>query len=275
MLISAKTGLNIEQRAGSAGDPAAAAQGRRRGAAEGAAGRQLVRPVSRRRHPGAGQGRRIARRAKDPADGDRCRACESSGSASSPRKGWRSRRSDQAKSALSPPASRPSPIAGSATRSPRTAALRQSRCPASNRCSRSCFAACFRPMPPITSDCATASPNCGSTMPASNIEPETSAALGFGFRCGFLGLLHLEIIQERLAREFDLDLIATAPSVVYRVHLTNGARAHPAQSGRHARPGAHRPYRGAVDQGDDPGAGRLSRARFWHCARNAAASKRI
>ncbi|MCL2004263.1 MAG: translation elongation factor 4 [Oscillospiraceae bacterium] len=53
-------------------------------------------------------------------------------------------------------------------------------------------------------------------------EPETSVALGYGFRCGFLGLLHMEVIQERLEREFNLDLITTAPSVIYKIHKTNG-----------------------------------------------------
>ena len=71
-------------------------------------------------------------------------------------------------------------------------------------------------------------------------EPESSSALGLGFRCGFLGLLHLEIIQERLEREFDLDIVITAPSVVYRIHQSDGAGAGAAQPGRlpGSRPGS-------------------------------------
>ena len=51
---------------------------------------------------------------------------------------------------------------------------------------------------------------------------ETSAALGFGFRCGFLGLLHLEVIRDRIEREYDIDLITTAPSVIYDIHMKDG-----------------------------------------------------
>ena len=94
-----------------------------------------------------------------------------------------------------------------------------------------------------------------------SFEMETSAALGFGFRCGFLGLLHLEIIQERLHREFDLNLIATAPSVIYKMHLTDGQEIEIHNPDRHARRGEDRRDPGAVDRSHDPHPRRISRQR--------------
>ncbi len=85
-------------------------------------------------------------------------------------------------------------------------------------------------------------------------EPETSQALGFGFRCGFLGLLHMEIVQERLEREYDLDLITTAPTVVYEVHLRPhlGADGKPADTVLRIDNPAHLPPLGEVEHIDEP-----------------------
>ena len=90
-------------------------------------------------------------------------------------------------------------------------------------------------------------------------EPESSTALGFGFRCGYLGLLHLEIIQERLEREFDLSLITTAPSVPYRITTTRGEVLEISNPVKLPETAADRRHRGAAHPGDDHHEGRVPR----------------
>ena len=133
-----------------------------------------------------------------------------------------------------------------------------SRCPATARPSPWCTRACFPSTPTSTSRCEEALEKLSLNDPALIWEPETSHALGFGFRVGFLGLLHMEVVKERLEREFGLDLLATAPSVEYHVYRQRRPDDHALHSPQEMPdPGVDRAHRGAVSQGEDPHPARL------------------
>ena len=107
-----------------------------------------------------------------------------------------------------------------------------------------------------------------------NYEPETSTALGFGFRCGFLGLLHMEIVQERLEREFDLDLVTTVPSVEYHVYLTDGTMQLLESPAKLPDAGLISTNRGAVREGAHHGARPSTLGPSWRWPLSGAVSTR-
>ena len=252
ILASAKMGIGIDEILEAIVARVPPPAGRPRRAVPRPRLRLLVRPVPRRRGAGA-RGRRAARaRHEGAADGERRHATRSSSSASS--------RRSRCPSTRSRPGEVGFVVAGIKTVSDVAIGdtLTDDKKPASEPLPgfKEIKPMVFAGLYPVDADQYAELRDALEKLRLNDssffYEPETSTALGFGFRCGFLGLLHMEIVQERLEREFELDLLVTAPSVRYRVHRTNGEVVEIDSPARLPDPGQIEHDRGADHHRHDP-----------------------